>query len=214
MARLLAEAGWLLGLSGRRVEVLESMTASLPGNRVRALACELPEGAAGLAQLAAEFSGAELALVNLVGSAHFGDFSGTPVETAYEQVQSNLAAVIGACHALLPAMLSAGRGRIVNVLSIAATHSFSGAAAYCGAKAGALAFSRALALEVRSRGVLVTCLLPGSTNTPLWDRQSGSPARGDMLTPEAVAEVIVQLLDTPADRCVDELVLTPPKGVL
>jgi NAD(P)-dependent dehydrogenase (short-subunit alcohol dehydrogenase family) len=118
------------------------------------------------------------------------------------------------CKFAIPWMLRAGGGHIVNVLSIAATHPFSGAAAYCASKAGLHMFGKALAAEYRGRGIRVTSLLPGSTDTPLWDKQSFQPSREDMLPARAVAECIRDVILSPPDRSYDEIVLMPPKGIL
>ena len=118
------------------------------------------------------------------------------------------------CQDVLPWMLHLGKGQIVNVLSIAAEVPFSGGAAYGAAKAGMLHFGRALAAEYRSKGIRITSLLPGSTDTPLWEGKEWVPPREDMLSSHAVAEMIRDLIRMPSDRTIDHLVLMPPKGVL
>ena len=66
-------------------------------------------------------------------------------------------------------MLSRKSGQIINVLSVAANTIFSGASAYCAAKAGALALTRVLSEEVRGENIRVTAVLPGATHTSFWD---------------------------------------------
>ena len=75
-------------------------------------------------------------------------------------------------------------------------------------------FGKCIAAEYRTRGIRVTSILPGSTDTPLWDSQSFQPNREDMLSPRAVAECIRDVILSPADRSFDEIVLMPPKGIL
>ena len=67
---------------------------------------------------------------------------------------------------------------------------------------------------MRSRGIQITALLPGATDTPLWEAGAFVPDRADMLPASAVAEAIRDILHLPDDRAIDELVLMPPKGVL
>jgi NAD(P)-dependent dehydrogenase (short-subunit alcohol dehydrogenase family) len=153
-------------------------------------------------------------LVNSAGAAAFGPFHETPVEQIEEQVKVNLLGTMFMCRAVLPWMLEAGGGQIINVLSIASTHVFPGGSAYGASKAGALMFTRILAAEYRGQGIRVTALMPGSTATPLWEGQAFQPDRADMLSAEAVAGAIVDLVKSPKDRNVDELLLMPPKGVL
>jgi 3-hydroxybutyrate dehydrogenase len=72
--------------------------------------------------------------------------------------------------AVLPGMVAAGYGRVINVSS---THGKVGAptaAAYCASKHGLLGLTRATALEVAAAGVTVNAICPGATDTPLNDR--------------------------------------------
>lgn len=137
-----------------------------------------------------------------------------PIERYVRSVQTNLLGPMHLTQLMIPWMLEAGGGHIVNVLSIAAVNPFSGAAAYCASKAGLHMFGRSIAAEYRSRGIRVTSLLPGSTDTSLWDRQPFKPDEADMLPPRAVAECIRDVVLSPIDRSYDEIVLMPPKGIL
>jgi NAD(P)-dependent dehydrogenase (short-subunit alcohol dehydrogenase family) len=103
------------------------------------------------------------------------------------------------------------RGHIVNLSSIAAFRTFPGAAAYSAAKEALRGMTRVLVEEARAYDVRVTGLYPGATDTPAWDGTSFD--RADMMRPERVAELIVELVARP-DLSVEELVVLPPKGVL
>ncbi len=154
-----------------------------------------------------------IALINAAGTAEFGDSVEMGIESFKRQLDINLTASVSLTLKLLPLMLARG-GHVVNVLSIAATEPFAGAAGYCASKAGLYMFGKSLAGEYRSRGIRVTNILPGSTDTTLWDKQSFSPKKEDMLSPKAVAECIRDVVLSPADRSFDEIVLMPPKGIL
>ena len=156
----------------------------------------------------------EVVLVNNAGFAEFGEFHESDVESAVRMVDVMLSGTMRTTHALLPLMLADGRGTVVNVLSMAANTEFPGAAAYCAAKAGALMFSRVLSKEYRQKGVRVTSILPGSTDTAIWDGMADHPPREEMLPASAVAEAIRDAINAPRDRSIDEVVITPPKGVL
>jgi NAD(P)-dependent dehydrogenase (short-subunit alcohol dehydrogenase family) len=174
-------------------------------------------------------------LINAAGTAHFGPFAEIEdVDEAEQeedidrqlrehreklakyvgQISANLLGPMHLCKAAIPWMLESGGGHILNVLSIAATHPFPGAAAYCASKAGLHMFGKALAAEYRSQNIRVTSLILGSTDTPLWDNQSFQPNRAEMLTPKAVAECIRDVVLSPPDRSYDEITLMPPKGIL
>jgi meso-butanediol dehydrogenase / (S,S)-butanediol dehydrogenase / diacetyl reductase len=81
----------------------------------------------------------------------------------------NLTACYWAAKAALPAMLRQGYGRIINVGSGYSLVGASGLSAYTAAKHAIVGFTRALAMEVGTRGVTVNCLRPGWTNTRLVD---------------------------------------------
>jgi len=218
-ALLLAKDGHSLVLTARRESELRSLAdACLVGGAVSVgvVAGDLTHQdlAPQLAD-AVEISGeGEVVLVNNAGNATFGPFDGMPIEQSVGMVDLMLSGSMRAAHALLPKMLEEGRGTIVNVLSVAAIHSFPGAEAYCAAKAGLLAFSRSLSLSYRDKGIRVTSLIPGATDTPLWDSVESGPDRGDMLSASAVAETIRMVISAPRDRSFDEVVLTPPRGIL
>jgi NAD(P)-dependent dehydrogenase (short-subunit alcohol dehydrogenase family) len=67
---------------------------------------------------------------------------------------------------VLPGMLAAGWGRVVNLSSIWGLIGAKGATAYSAAKGGLVAFTRALQAEVGGRGVVVTAIAPGIIDTP------------------------------------------------
>jgi NAD(P)-dependent dehydrogenase (short-subunit alcohol dehydrogenase family) len=136
------------------------------------------------------------------------------MELFEKHVRINYLAGVGICNAAVPWMMEKGGGQIINVLSIAADHPFSGASAYCSSKSAMRMFSKVLAQEYRARGVRVTAIVPGSTDTALWDKNPWKPDPMDMLHASSVAEAIRDVVLSPKDRNVDELVLMPPNGIL
>jgi hypothetical protein len=99
----------------------------------------------------------------------------------------------------------------VNVLSIAAREAFPGNAAYCASTGGALGFTRVLAQEARIQRVRVTAVLPGATDTAIWDEIDWTPDRSRMLRPDDVARAILSALTAPPSASVDEI---GPPGLL
>lgn len=151
----------------------------------------------------------EPCLVNNAGIGEFGPFSDMKGPDIDSQIQTNLVGTIALTHRVLP--LFANGGRMINVLSVAASVPLSGAAVYGASKAGLRMFGLVLQAELRSQGVVITNLLPGATSTDMWSENS---PREDMLPPEALAETIAWLLALPKDRVVEEMSLMPPKGIL
>jgi 3-oxoacyl-[acyl-carrier protein] reductase len=153
-------------------------------------------------------------LINNAGMGEFGSFDQQSFEVFERHAQVNYLVGARLCHAAIPWMLGVGGGQIINVLSIASTHAFSGAAAYCSSKAAIRMLTQVLAQEYRARGIRMTSLIPGSTDTPFWDKIPMKPETRDMMPTTAVAEAIRDLVLMPKDRNVDELVLMPPNGIL
>ncbi|MCW5938613.1 MAG: SDR family NAD(P)-dependent oxidoreductase [Fimbriimonadaceae bacterium] len=153
-------------------------------------------------------------LVNNAGFGLFGPYHETPWETVAAHVQVLLLGAMAATRELLPLMLDARDGHIVNVLSITTQVALPGSAAYSAAKGGLYAFGKALSAEVRRKGVRVSHVHPGATNTPIWEAVGQSPPREDMIPARAVAEAILGVIETDDRAVVDDLVLTPPQGLL
>jgi 3-oxoacyl-[acyl-carrier protein] reductase len=74
------------------------------------------------------------------------------------------------CRAVVPHMVKAGYGRIVNIASIAGKEGNPNAAAYAAAKGGLIAFTKALGKELAQTGVLVNCVTPAAAQTAILDQ--------------------------------------------
>jgi 2-hydroxycyclohexanecarboxyl-CoA dehydrogenase len=79
----------------------------------------------------------------------------------------NLGGTLHLTQALLPPMIAAGKGKIVNVSSDAGRVGSSGETAYAAAKGGVIAFTKSLAREVARHSINVNCICPGPTDTPM-----------------------------------------------
>jgi NAD(P)-dependent dehydrogenase (short-subunit alcohol dehydrogenase family) len=161
----------------------------------------------------ARFGGLDC-LVTAQGTGWFGPFEESRPSEWDAMLRGNLTATYLLCRAALPPMLEAGGGTIVAVVSLAAVRPIPGSAAYTASKAGVLGLVRALAAEVRGRGVRVAALCPGAVDTPLWDGMPSPPDRARMLRAEAVAEAAVLMVAQPPGAFVEEIVLAPTPGVL
>lgn len=81
----------------------------------------------------------------------------------------NLDSVHYVSRALAGPMAARGRGRIINIASIAAKEGNANAAAYSSAKAGVIAYTKAHGKELAGAGVLVNCIAPAAVDTPFFD---------------------------------------------
>jgi NAD(P)-dependent dehydrogenase (short-subunit alcohol dehydrogenase family) len=129
-----------------------------------------------------------------------------------EMLEIHVVGTMLCARAALRRMKRQRSGHIVVIGSHAAHHAFVDCGGYTAAKAGQLGFARVLAAEARPHDVRVTALLPGATDTPIWDDRPGFD-RSKMMKPNDVAELLVELVARPA-IAVDEVVVTPPAGVL
>ena len=170
LAQLFARDGYQLVLVGRDAEKLRQMAQQLQ-ERHRVVAHPVALDLAGpgaAAALEAELARRQLpadVLVNNAGVALWGEFAMLSLSEQLRMVQLNVLTLTELTRRLLPAMLSRGRGRILNVASTAAFQPGPMMAAYYASKAYVLSFSEALANELERTGVTVTALCPGPTAT-------------------------------------------------
>jgi NAD(P)-dependent dehydrogenase (short-subunit alcohol dehydrogenase family) len=152
-------------------------------------------------------------LVNNAGLSHsLAHADRLPPSVWHEVIATNLNGVFLVTRAALPLMR---RGAIIiNNLSIAATRGFAGQSAYCASKHGALGFTRALREEVRGRGIRVVALLPGATDTQIWNQFWPDAPRKSMLRPHTVAQAVLDIVLLPPQAMVEEITLMPTAGAL
>jgi short-subunit dehydrogenase len=174
LARLFAADGHGVVLVARRLARLEDLAGELRARHranVWPVACDLAaEG--GVERLLADVAERGLSidyLVNDAGVGTTGRFTDSPAERELAMVELNVMAVVRLTHALLPAMLARGQGRILNIGSTAGFQPGPFMATYYASKAFVNHFSEALAHELRGSGVTVTLSCPGPTRTEFGD---------------------------------------------
>jgi 2-dehydro-3-deoxy-L-rhamnonate dehydrogenase (NAD+) len=93
-----------------------------------------------------------------------------PVEDWKRVIDIDLNGPFLCCRAVVPHMVKANYGRIVNIASIAGKEGNPNAAAYAAAKGGLIAFTKALGKELAQTGVLVNCVTPAAAQTAILDQ--------------------------------------------
>jgi 3-oxoacyl-[acyl-carrier protein] reductase len=119
--------------------------------------------------------GTPQALINNAGVVRRSTIVETDNAAYDEQLAVNLRAPFVLTRTLLPSMLQAGEGRIVQVGSISSTLGSAGGAAYCASKWGLVGFMKSLAEELTGSGLMTVAVLPGSVDTPMLEGSGFEP---------------------------------------
>jgi 2-hydroxycyclohexanecarboxyl-CoA dehydrogenase len=110
-------------------------------------------------------------LVNGAGWDRIQPFMENPPEMWDELIAINLLGAVRLTRAVLPPMIAAQQGKIVNISSDAGRVGSTGETVYAAAKGGLIAFTKSLAREMARYRLNVNCVCPGPTDTPLFQRQ-------------------------------------------
>ncbi|MEO0428394.1 MAG: SDR family NAD(P)-dependent oxidoreductase [Pseudomonadota bacterium] len=95
-----------------------------------------------------------------------------PVEEWRRVIAIDLDSVFHCCKAVVPGMVAAGYGRIVNVASIAGKEGNPNACAYSAAKAGVIALTKSLGKEMAGHDIAVNCVTPAAARTAIFDQMT------------------------------------------
>jgi NAD(P)-dependent dehydrogenase (short-subunit alcohol dehydrogenase family) len=150
-------------------------------------------------------------LVNNAGAFTVVPFAEMSPATWYRLLAVNLNGPFHVTLLSLKGLERSPRGHLVNVSSVAGRQPFEGSSAYCTTKYGLRGFSNVLRLELAPRGIRVTTVYPGATDTSIFDDVPGTWDRASMNRPEDVAEVVWQAVAAPPESDVADLDVPPPE---
>lgn len=217
IARALAAEGCDLVITARDEKALRKAGRELEKFRVSVLAqtCDVrdPHSVDYLFTLVRGLHRPLHFLINNAGIAHPNRMvNDLPYPEWCDVIETNLNAVFLVTQAALAVMK---RGSvIVNNLSISAERVFPGSAAYTASKHGALGLTDTLREELRPRGIRVVALMPGATDTAIWNTLWPKAPRRKMMSAETVATAVVNALKLPENSAVEKIVLMPAGGAL
>jgi NADP-dependent 3-hydroxy acid dehydrogenase YdfG len=223
VARALADEGAHVALAARRLDVLLEVQTGLERQRSQARTLVVPTDITDRQQVKSlvarteEDLGPVDILVNCAGVMYY-----TLMENLYEDdwertVDVLCKGMLNCVGAVLPGMLTQGRGHIVTVSSDAGRKVFPGLTVYSGSKFFVEAVSQGLRLETAGTGLKVTTVQPGNVATDLptlsHDAEAleryGQPSGAQILDPEDVADAIVHALRQPDHVAVNEILVEP-----
>jgi 2-hydroxycyclohexanecarboxyl-CoA dehydrogenase len=145
--------------------------AELVATGARAIGCRVDVSQraqvnAGLARVHAELGAVQI-LVNNAGITDFTPFLEV-TEESWDRIMSvNLKSMLLCTQAVLPDMLAAGWGRVINISSSSAQSGSARMTAYSASKGGVIVFTKSLALELAATGITVNNVPPGFIDTPM-----------------------------------------------
>jgi NAD(P)-dependent dehydrogenase (short-subunit alcohol dehydrogenase family) len=132
------------------------------------------------------------AMIANAGVGHFANIEDITVEQWQEVIDVNLTGVFYSTKAALAA-LKKSKGYLMTISSLAGTNFFAGGTAYNASKFGVVGFSQAAMLDVRSAGVKVTTIMPGSVATHFNDHPV-TEKDAWKIQPEDIGKMVVDLL--------------------
>ena len=217
LATAFSGAGYTLVITGRDEQRLKAAASGLAAGKTEVLAiqCDVrePDSVKKLfSEIGQKYSRIDV-LVNNAGLAGpLASVDKIPVEVWRAVIDTNLTGMFLVTQAALP-MMRAG-STIVNNLSVAAVQPFAGMAAYNASKFGAMGFTQALREDLRKRGIRVLALLPGATDTEIWNQFWPEAPREKMVSPDTVAAAVLHAVSAPPETAIEEIRIGPAAGVL
>jgi len=220
-AQTFAKAGARLILCGRRTEKLEALAKDVDTN-TQLLAFDVRDKVAvfeAIESLPPDWKKIDV-LINNAGNAHGLD----PVQTASLEdweamIDGNVKGLMYVTKAVLPQMIAAKKGQIINLGSIAGKEVYPNGSVYCSSKAAVDFFTRGLRIDLNPLGIRVGSIHPGLVETEFSEvRFKGDQDRAkkvyegiEALTAEEVADAIRYMAEVPEKVTIADLVILPTR---
>jgi NADP-dependent 3-hydroxy acid dehydrogenase YdfG len=217
-AEALAADGFIVVISGRRQEALDSVVVKITsgGGLAAAIALDVSQ-AADVAKAAQQILSQHGRIDVLVNSAGINvpkrRWADMEIEGWDSVVDINLNGVLYGMRAVLPAMRAQKDGLIINVASWAGRHvSKMAGPAYTTTKHALLALTHSFNMDECVNGLRACCLSPGEVATPILKLRPVVPSEEEqarMLQAEDIGRTIAFVASMPARVCVNEILISP-----
>jgi len=215
IAQELSKAGSKVVLGARRADRLEQLAASLPGEvLVHPVDVTDRDAMRRFANAARARFGAVDVIVNNAGLMPLSRVDALKFDEWDRMIDVNIRGVLNGVAAVLPEMVTAGKGQIINIASIASLHVFPMATVYCATKYAVHAICEGLRQE--HNNLRISCIYPGVVESELAEHITDAEAieamrlfRQTALKPAAIARAVRYAIDQPDDVDVNDIVVRP-----
>lgn len=149
-------------------------------------------------------------LINNAGVGYFGEVDEQSIDDWDTMLKTNLSGIFYITRLIVP-LLKQNRSvcHIINISSIAGKIGNPQISGYNATKFGVRGFSEALFKELRYDGIKVTCLYPGSIATRFFDNAGDADTHPNMMQPDDVADVLINVLETPDNFLISDVTMRP-----
>ena len=217
LCEALGDAGCDLAITARNAGQLQNATQELESRGIRVLNypsdVSSEESVESFFALVKKTFGKVDVLINNAGIAHsLAPVSDLSPPLWRQVIDINLTGMFLCSHFCLP-LMKAG-ATVINNLSVAASGSFPSHSGYNASKYGALGLTNTMREELREKGIRVIALIPGPTDTEIWEQFWPDRPRDRMMSAESVAEAVIACLTLPANAVVEEIRMRPIGGTL
>lgn len=229
----LAQDGHPVACLGRREDRLTALVETIKsrGGAAIALPCDVTDAAAVAAAVNTaiqDFGGIGI-VINNAGIMPLGSLLDDRLADWTRCIDTNLTGILNVTAAVLPGLIAAGSGHIINISSVAGRKLFPGATVYCSVKAAVHLLSEGLRLELAQHAAehggtyRVTVIAPGVVTTELIDSIGDVSQKDHMqrwidsmshpLTSEDIADAIAYAINAPDHIAFNELLIRPTEQV-
>ena len=227
-ARRFAAEGWRVIITGRRKERLEALRQELEGlygaidarDRVRALHFDVRDHDAtvrAIASLPQDWQPIDVLVNNAGLAAGLDPIQDGNLQDWERMLDTNVKGLLHVTRAVLPGMIAAGKGHIINIGSTAGKEVYPKGNVYCASKHAVDALTKAFRQDLLPHGIKVTQIAPGMAETEFSVvRFHGDEARAKQvyeglqpLRPADIADLVHYVTTLPPHVCINDLVVTP-----
>jgi 3-oxoacyl-[acyl-carrier protein] reductase len=211
IAAKLASLGAAVSLCGRDESNLKTAADQLRATGARIHAQVADVGRSKDVALLIDSTEAQLGPISiLVNNAGMGMFGAVHEKSEQDWdllMNTNLKSVFLVSKAVAPRMIRRKSGDIINISSLAGKNTFAGGGLYCASKWGLLGLTGCMAEDLRSHGIRVSAVCPGSVATDFAGRGSKDPTK--VLTAEDVAHAVAMIAAQGPQSFISEVQLRP-----